>query len=141
MDPEVVLRGRHVQRVVVGVPDGETHVRARIETAQGDVITLERATLAALARAYVELATHPTRRAVELRARELPDRKEGFAVWQLIEFDGDEAALRRELGSEDADAEIGLESLDFEPARTPDLEESLAFGDVPTRSSRPPRRS
>jgi len=99
IDFHLLLRNRHVSRVVVGVPDGRQHIRARIETAGGDVITLQEATLAAIARAYLAVSTHPTRNAVELRAAEVPGRKDGFAEVQLIETSADEETLREELAA------------------------------------------
>ncbi len=99
MDFHLLLRNRHVSRVLVGVPDGHQHIRARIETAGGDVITLQEATLAAIARAYLSVSTHPTRNAVELRAVEISGRKQGFAEVQLLETDTDEDTLRSVLAA------------------------------------------
>ncbi len=99
MDFHLLLRNRNVSRVLVGVPDGHQHIRARIETAGGDVITLQEATLAAIARAYLAVSTHPTRNAVELRAMEISGRKRGFAEVQLLETDADEDSLRSVLAS------------------------------------------
>ncbi len=97
MDSALLLRNRSVQRVVVGVPEGHAHVRARIETATGDVITLQEATLAALCRAFVDVSTHPRRHAVELISAPVTDGKAGFAQWQLLEAATAEEELRREL--------------------------------------------
>ena len=93
----MLLRNRSVARLLVGVPEGHEHIRARIETASGDVITLQEATLAALCRAYMDVSTHPQRRAVELRASPVEDRKQGFAVHQLIEVAVEEGLVRAEL--------------------------------------------
>lgn len=99
MNSNMLLRNRSVVRLLVGVPEGHEHIRARIETASGDVITLQEATLAALCRAYMDVSTHPRRRAVELRSAPVEDRKDGFAVHQLIEVVADEGAMRTELAS------------------------------------------
>ena len=99
MDSALLLRNRSVHRLVVGVPEGHTHVRARIETSSGDVITLQEATLAALCRAYVDVTTHPQKQAVELVSSALTDGKDGFAQWQLLEAVSEEADLRRELAA------------------------------------------
>ena len=93
----MLLRNRSVVRLLVGVPEGHEHIRARIETASGDVITLQEATLAALCRAYMDVSTHPRRRAVELRSAPVEDRKHGFAVHQLIEVAVAEGLVRAEL--------------------------------------------
>jgi hypothetical protein len=118
MDFHLLLRNRHVSRVLVGVPDGHQHIRARIETAGGDVITLQEATLAAIARAYLTISTHPTRNAVELRATRVPDRKDGFAEFQLIETDSEEQLLRAELAAPPPEPPSDLEPL-TEPATLP----------------------
>jgi hypothetical protein len=99
MDSNLLLRNRTVARLLVGVPEGHEHIRARIETATGDVITLQEATLAALARAYVDVATHPQRRAIELRSETVQNRKDGFAIHQLIEVPTPEHAVRVELAA------------------------------------------
>jgi len=51
------------------------------------VMVLHEAAVAALVRAYALVATHPTRRAVELEIRRLGkrERKPGYAEWQLLE--------------------------------------------------------
>lgn len=98
MDPNLLLRNRAVARIVVGIPDGQQQLRARIESASGDVITLGEATLAALTRAYVDIKTHPERTAVELIATSVDQRKAGFAAQQLLEVETDPLALAAELG-------------------------------------------
>lgn len=115
MDWGLLLRNRSVSRVVVGVPEGHVHVRARIETESGDVITLQEATLAALCRAYMDISTHPSRHAVELRSAPVAGGKEGFAPQQLLEVPSDEHALRAELAQPPPDvlaAEPSLGPLD-----------------------------
>ncbi len=97
MDPNLLLRNRAVARIVVGIPDGQQQVRARIESASGDVITLGEATLAALTRAYVGIKTHPERTAVEMVATSVEQRKAGFGADQLLEVESDPLALAAEL--------------------------------------------
>lgn len=99
MDFSLLLRNRHVARVIVGIPDGHDQIRARIESDGGDVITLQEATLAALVRAYLSVSTHPQRKAVELRSMAVEESKEGFARHQLMEVPSEEDTLRVELGS------------------------------------------
>lgn len=97
MDPSLLLRNRAVARIVVGIPDGQQHLRARIESASGDVITLGEATLAALTRAYIDIKTHPERTAVELIATNVDQPKDGFTAHQLLEVESDPLALAAEL--------------------------------------------
>jgi hypothetical protein len=97
MDPNLLLRNRAVARIVVGIPDGQQQLRARIESASGDVITLGEATLAALTRAYVSIKTHPEHTAVELIATGVDQPKSGFAPHQLLEVESDPLALAAEL--------------------------------------------
>jgi len=97
MDFNVLLRNRGVRRVLVGVPEGGTGISARIETSSGDVITLEESTVAALARAYLQVSTHPTRAAVELVAAQIDGTKDGFAAVQLVETNTPEVSVRSEL--------------------------------------------
>jgi hypothetical protein len=97
MDRNLLLRNRGVRRLVVGIPEGQRQIRARIETENGDVVTLQEATLAALLRAYTQISTHPSRAALELTSGVVQGGKEGFALHQLMETAADEGALRREL--------------------------------------------
>lgn len=162
MDFNLLLRNREVLRVLVGVPDGHQHLRARIETAAGDVITLQEATLAALARAYLQITTHPTLQAVELRAEAVTSRKDGFAEYQLLDTETPESEVRTELASRPAapplsdsgaglapvsgsnpavapaNTEHGAPQPDEDDLELDDPDEEHVFGDVPTHHSRPP---
>ncbi len=99
MDFNLLLRNRGVRRVLVGIPEGEEALAARIETDSGDVITLQEPTLAALARAYLQVTTHPTVRAIELVATAVPDRKTGFDEVQLLDSGATEAEVQGELAA------------------------------------------
>ena len=107
MDFNLFLRNRGVQRILVGVPTGETRIAAHIVTSAGDVIALEESTIAALARAYLSVTTHPTIRAVELVATVVPDRKDGLSEVQLLDTRTPEADIRAELAG--ARAEPGAD--------------------------------
>jgi hypothetical protein len=164
MDFHLLLRNRHVARVVVGIPDGHEHIRARIESDGGDVITLQEATLAALVRAYLSVSTHPQRKAVELRSMAVEESKEGFAMHQLMEVPSEESALRGELAAVPAEAsdtapppmppptnhgvppsgdlptQHGKAEDEEDDLELDDLEEDgdgPVFGDVPTHHSKP----
>ncbi len=126
MDFNLLLRNREVLRVLVGVPDGHQHLRARVETAAGDVITLQEATLAALARAYLQITTHPTLQAVELRAEAVATRKDGFAEFQLLDTTTPEAEVRKELASRPAAPPLSDSGAGLAPVSAPSLS-----GDAP----------
>ena len=152
MDRSLLLRNRAVARIVVGIPEGHEHLRARIESVAGDVITLQEATLAALARAYIEIKTHPTRKAIELRSELVGERKPGFAEHQLLEVESDPASLASELAGgpreatlseqpepdEDPDddfatqplPELNISSGELSPVTGP--EDDSVFGETPT---------
>ncbi len=121
MDFNLLLRNREVLRVLVGVPDGHQHLRARVETAAGDVITLQEATLAALARAYLQITTHPTLQAVELRAEAVASRKDGFAEFQLLDTTTPEEEVRKELASRPAAPPLSDSGAGLAPVGAPGL--------------------
>jgi hypothetical protein len=153
MDPNLLLRNRAVARIVVGIPTGQQQLRARIESASGDVITLGEATLAALTRAYVGIKTHPERTAVELIAKSVDQRKDGFAAHQLLEVQSDPIALAAELSDGPKRATSPpLRDTNFATQRLPNLDTSSGalrtplpapgegvFGEIPTLST--PRSS
>lgn len=88
-----------VQRILVGMPANHQHMRAALELRDGRCIILQEAVLAALVRAYVNIETHPERRAVRMvGAVDLPRRKTGFASYQLVEDDGADEEIARALG-------------------------------------------
>ncbi|MBI2264021.1 MAG: hypothetical protein HYU64_02420 [Armatimonadetes bacterium] len=93
---KLVLRNQDVVRCLLGTPEGHSHMRALLETADGKQIFLQEATLANITRAYVTLKTHPVRKALELVLERVENPKEGFAHWQVLESSQeDEEILRR----------------------------------------------
>lgn len=86
MEQPRVYPNECVRRVIAFIPEGHMHTRFILDL--GDqVMVLHEAAVAALVRAYALVATHPTRRAVELEIRRLGkrERKPGYAEWQLLE--------------------------------------------------------
>ncbi len=170
MDFNLLLRNRGVRRVLVGVPEGASSVSARIETASGDVITLQESTLAALARSYLQVTTHPTVRAVELVATAVTDRKDGFGEVQLLDAGTNEGAVRQKLAEgpprlpvepsspatfvpgPPATEPSAASALATEHGRPPeededdldleldDPDEEPVFGDIPTHHSKPRKK-
>jgi hypothetical protein len=79
------IRNEDVSGMVVEIPDGHRHLRTTLRLRDGREFTLQEATVANLLRALVTVKTHPQKTKVELRARGLSKRKEGYAEWQLLE--------------------------------------------------------
>ncbi len=74
-----------VRKVIAFIPKGHHHIRLAIYL-QDQVIVLHEATIAAIVRAYIDIVTHPKRRAVELVLHNVGNnKKHGYAKWQLIE--------------------------------------------------------
>ena len=75
-----------VRRVIAFIPPGHQHLRLVIELSD-QIIILHEAAVAGIVRAYIDVVTHPSRKAVELAARRLTkaERKPGYADWQLVE--------------------------------------------------------
>jgi hypothetical protein len=79
------IRNDQVLSLVAEIPAGHRHLRTTLQLADGSSITLQEATMAAMVRAYLGVKTHPTRQMVAMRGERLPERKDGFADWQLVE--------------------------------------------------------
>lgn len=81
-----VYANSDVLRVVALIPEGHSHIRLILEF-KDQIIVVQEATAAAIVRAYVDIITHPMRRAVELVSMEVSKdvRKKGYAEHQLIE--------------------------------------------------------
>ncbi|MEM2221218.1 MAG: hypothetical protein QXU34_05575 [Ignisphaera sp.] len=90
MDKEVrIYRNEDVLRIVAFIPPDHYHIRLAIEF-RDQVVVLHEATVAAIARAYIDIVTHPTRRAVEFQQKHVVERKQGYAQHQLVEAEKDE---------------------------------------------------
>jgi len=108
-----VYRNCDVVRVAAFVPPGHKHLRLVLEL-EDLVVVLHEATVAAIVRAYIDVVTHPTRRAVELVRAKLTARKQGYAEYQLVESGRPEEEVVGELCKalsglcvEDADPRVG----------------------------------
>lgn len=84
-DTATVLRNEDVLEVVAEIPAGHRHLRTTVLLADGTSLTFQEATVAAIVRAYVAVKTDPRKNRVVLRGRQVPERKEGYAEWQLLE--------------------------------------------------------
>jgi len=82
-----ILANADIAEIVLAPPPGHQHLRATIRLQSGEEIVLQEATVANLVRAYVGIKTHPQKKSCRLVGRELTEdeRKDGFAVWQLVE--------------------------------------------------------
>ncbi|HYQ48118.1 MAG TPA: hypothetical protein VEP69_03545 [Thermodesulfovibrionales bacterium] len=74
-----------IKEVLMDVPAGHRHIRARIILQDNTEIVFQEATIANISRAYITLKTHPQTESVRLSGQHLENRKQGFADWQLIE--------------------------------------------------------
>jgi len=93
----IILRNKDLRKVLMGIPRGHKHIRMIIKLSNGSVFVFHEATIASIVRAYINIITHPQRRAVELLCTELKERKEEFARYQLIESSKDEEAIINEI--------------------------------------------
>jgi len=80
-------------KVVAAIPQGHRHLRMALFFDDGEVVVLTEALAAGLARAYIDVAAHPTRRGVVLCVQEVQD-KPGYAKTQLVECGGEEEAVK-----------------------------------------------
>jgi len=97
-----IIRNSEIDSVIFAAPTGHTHLRLAVRLKDGTDIVLQEATVAAIARAYTSVKTHPVRRAVKLVSVTPEGLKDGYARHQLIEADASEdeavAELDRLLG-------------------------------------------
>ncbi len=93
--PIHVYRVDEAEALVAAIPRGHLHTRFAL-VLRDQVIVFPEAVAAAIARAYMMVASHPTRRGIVMAKKELPEppRKHGFAKHQLVELE--------ECGEEDA---------------------------------------
>jgi hypothetical protein len=82
-----IVRNEDVAEIRVEIPPGHRHLRTSVRLTDGTEWVFQEATLANLVRAYVDVKTHPLRRAMKLVGRIVPEPKQGYAAWQLLEED------------------------------------------------------
>ena len=78
-----------VRRIIAFIPPDHLHLRLILEL-EDQTIVLHEATVAAIVRAYIDIITHPLRRAIELERRFLDKgsgKKPFYARSQLLETD------------------------------------------------------
>jgi len=91
------IANEDVRRLLVGIPEGHQHLRVLLETEEGERFFFCEATMANLVRAYINIKTHPQKRALELTRQTHQTRKNGYAPDQLLETDSEDEILCREL--------------------------------------------
>jgi hypothetical protein len=74
-----------IKELITEIPEGHKHIRTTIIMQDGTSMTFQEATVANLVRAFISIKTHPQLKKIVLRGKNLDDRKEGYAEWQLIE--------------------------------------------------------
>ncbi|RLF06482.1 MAG: hypothetical protein DRJ64_04440 [Thermoprotei archaeon] len=90
-----VYRNQDVKRIIAFIPPGHMHTRLYIEFDDQGII-LNEATISAILRAYINIAHHPTRRAIELINYRLDKKKFGYAKYQLLESEREEDDILNE---------------------------------------------
>lgn len=81
------LSNSDIQEIEIAVPPGHRHLRTVIRLQNGEEIVLQEATVANLVRGFVTVKTDPQKVSVTMKGVELTERKQGFALWQLLERD------------------------------------------------------
>uniref|UniRef100_A0A7C2ZRX0 Uncharacterized protein n=1 Tax=Ignisphaera aggregans TaxID=334771 RepID=A0A7C2ZRX0_9CREN len=101
-----VYRNSDIEEIVAFIPPCHRHLRLAIVT-RDQVVVFHEATIAAVVRAYIEIVSHPVRKAVKYTHKKLDkeERKPGYAEDQLIESGQVEDEILKEW----------LELLDFKP--------------------------
>jgi hypothetical protein len=81
----MLIPNEEISELLVEIPEGHKHLRATVFLKNGQEFTFLEASIANLVRAYVTVKTHPSKSRVRLIGREIEDKKQGFAGWQLLE--------------------------------------------------------
>lgn len=79
------IRNEDIREILVEIPEGHQHMRAKIILQDGSELVLQEAAVANIARAYITVKTHPQKTSVKLKGTHLNERKTGYADWQLLE--------------------------------------------------------
>jgi len=93
------IKNSDISRIIVGIPKKHKHIRLLMALEDGRVFIFSEATIANIVRAYINVKTHPTIKAIKLEKKHLKGRKlkSGYAHIQLLEVENDENDIREEL--------------------------------------------
>jgi hypothetical protein len=81
----VVIHNEDIKELIAEIPEGHKHLRTMMLLQDGTEFVFQEATVANLVRAYIIVKTHPMKKKVTLRGKNLSERKNGYAEWQLVE--------------------------------------------------------
>ena len=79
------IRNEDIREILVEIPEGHKHIRTKITLQDTTELVFQEAAIANIARAYVTVKTHPQKTSVKLKGKQLDEKKEGYAGWQLLE--------------------------------------------------------
>ena len=79
------IRNEDIKEILVEIPEGHRHIRTKIVLQDDTELVLQEAAVANITRAYITVKTHPQKESVKLKGRQLADKKDGYADWQLLE--------------------------------------------------------
>ena len=79
------IKNEDIKEILVEIPEGHKHIRTKITLKDDTELVLQEAAIANITRAYITVKTHPQKESVKLKGRQLTDKKDGYADWQLLE--------------------------------------------------------
>ena len=79
------IRNEDIKEIEVEIPEGHRHIRTKITLQDDTELVFQEAAIANITRAYITVKTHPQKESVKLRGRQVTDKKNGYAGWQLLE--------------------------------------------------------
>ena len=79
------IKNEDIKEILVEIPEGHRHIRTKITLQDDTELVLQEAAVANITRAYITVKTHPQKESVKLKGRQLTDKKDGYADWQLLE--------------------------------------------------------
>ncbi|MEM0027114.1 MAG: hypothetical protein QXT53_04845 [Ignisphaera sp.] len=91
-----VYSNSDVLKIIGFIPPSHRHMRLAIFF-KDQTIVLQEATVAAIARTYLNIVAHPTKKAVECIQMKVDNRKPGYAEFQLIESSRSEEEIMKDV--------------------------------------------
>jgi hypothetical protein len=79
------IKNEDIKEILVEIPEGHRHIRTTITLQDDTELVLQEAAIANITRAYITVKTHPQKESVKLKGRQLTEKKDGYADWQLLE--------------------------------------------------------
>ena len=93
----LVIRNEDLEWILIGIPEGHTHIRTILNIKGLPYLILQQATVSGLIRGFLNVLLHPLKRGIKLQRASVSNQKSGYAKNQLLELNVSERKVLEEI--------------------------------------------